>query len=102
MRSSQGRRFPRPGRRSCIAMPRNPGYTDDMDAKTRYRRHLKLQAALTRVMEVLVRNEAAGIPPDRTTSLMAWQVYVKLMAFIKASGLAPAELPVHTDLARFV
>ncbi len=73
-----------------------------MDTKTRYRNRLKLQAALTRLMEVLAENVADGIPADRTTALMAWQVVGNLLPFVKASDLDPADLPDHSDFSRFV
>jgi hypothetical protein len=73
-----------------------------MDPKTRYRQRLKLQAALTRVMEVLAGIVAEEITPDRTTALMASQVLGKLLSFIKAAGLEPADLPVKSDLSRFL
>jgi hypothetical protein len=62
-----------------------------MDAKTRYRRRLKVQAALTRLLEALAVNAEAGIPPDRTTALLAVQVLKKLVPF--------AVLGTRTDLA---
>jgi hypothetical protein len=36
-----------------------------MNAKSRYRQRLKLQAALARVLEVLADNVAGEIPPNR-------------------------------------
>jgi hypothetical protein len=73
-----------------------------MDAKTRYRRRLKLQAAMTRLMEVLATNVQDRIPPDRTTALMMGQVVAKLIHFTGAAGLSPAEtLPDRSDLSRF-
>jgi hypothetical protein len=35
-------------------MPRHPAYAIGMDAKTRYRRRLKVQAALCRVLSLLL------------------------------------------------
>jgi hypothetical protein len=45
-----------------------------MDAKTRYRQRRKLQAALRRVLEVLIRNMNAGIPADKATAKLAAQL----------------------------
>src|SRR5687768_10630203 len=70
-----------------------------MDAKTRYRRRLKLQAALARVLEVLAANVGDGIPPDRASALLAWQAVVKLAAFIEGAGVEP---PAGSDLSRAV
>ncbi len=76
-----------------------------MNAKTRYRQRLKVQATLVRLMEVLADNGAEAIPPDPTTALMAWQAVRKLLPFIKASGLDAAALAAPdgsgSDLARF-
>jgi hypothetical protein len=75
-----------------------------MDAKTRYRQRLKVQAAMCRVLALLLDNGLKKISPDRTTALMAWQVVRKLMPFIQAAGLTPEELPDTSDgsnLARF-
>jgi hypothetical protein len=69
-----------------------------MDAKTRYRQRLKVQAALTRVLEVLADKVAEQIPPDRTTAVMAWQVVRKLLPFIQGAG----GLPDGSELCRFV
>jgi hypothetical protein len=75
-----------------------PGYTDRMNAKTRYRHRLRLQAALRRVFEVLLQNQAAGIRPDRTTALMAAQVNVTLLHFMREAGLTPEEsVPLASD-----
>ena len=71
-----------------------------MDAKTRYRNRLKLQAALTRVIELMNDNAEAGIVPDRTTALVAWQLSARLQLFVKAAIPDPAELPVKRDLSR--
>jgi hypothetical protein len=85
-----------------MGMPRTPGYDNGMDAKTRYRRRLKLQAALTRVMELLAENVGDGIRPDATTALMAAQVIAKLIPFGTAAGLGPQELlPDKSNLSRF-
>jgi hypothetical protein len=71
-----------------------------MDAKARYDKRMKLQRALSRIMERLAGNMAEGIPPDRTTALLMWQVIGKLFPFIKAAGLEPEDLPTTSDLAR--
>jgi hypothetical protein len=42
-----------------------------MDAKSRYRLQLKLQAALTRVGEVLAQFQKEGLKPNGRTALMA-------------------------------
>jgi hypothetical protein len=63
-----------------------------MDAKTRYRRRLKLQAALGRVMEMLAHNVAGRIPPDRKTSLLAGQMIQALLCFGSEAGLTENEL----------
>jgi hypothetical protein len=69
-----------------------------MDRKTRYRQRLKLQAALRRVMEAYADNTLAGIPPDRTTALMAAQVIVNLLHYAREAGLTPEEAtPLASD-----
>jgi hypothetical protein len=88
--------------RRSLPIPRIPGYTDRMNAKTRYRQRLKLQVALTRVMELLATHAAEEIPPDRTTALMAWQLVLKLLLFIEVAGIAPRELQGRTDPSRFL
>jgi hypothetical protein len=80
-------------------MPRIPAYTEGMDAKTRYRRRLKLQAALRRLIEVYVSNSVAEIPPDRTTALMAAQVMGNLIGFCEDAGVASQSA--RPDSARF-
>ena len=70
-----------------------------MNRQQRYRRRLKLQAALLRVLEVLADNTAENIPPDRTTALMSWGVVRQLLPFIQTAGLDPEGLP---DLTRFL
>jgi hypothetical protein len=42
-------------------MHRNPGYNQSMNAKSRYRLQGKLQSALTRVIEALMRMQDAGV-----------------------------------------
>ncbi|MFL5909286.1 MAG: hypothetical protein ACJ768_01765 [Gaiellaceae bacterium] len=71
-----------------------------MDAKTRYRRRIKLQAALARVLEVLCGNAADGIPPDRTTALLAGQVARWLTQWVDDAGV---DLPAgdEPDRARY-
>jgi hypothetical protein len=84
-------------------MPRIPVYTKGMNAKQRYRQRLKVQAALTRVMDVLANNEVSGIAPDRTTALMAAQVIGNLLGFCKKAGLRGNEaIPDKADLSRFI
>jgi hypothetical protein len=74
-----------------------------MDAKTRYRRRLRLQTALTRVLEVLRDNMADGIDPDPTTARMAAQVMIWLTPFIGKAGVdLEEELSQGPDLERFV
>ena len=63
-------------------------YSKGIDAKQRYRRRLKLQAALTRVVQVLARHLSDKIPADRTTALLAAEAVRGLVTFIKAAGLA--------------
>jgi hypothetical protein len=78
-----------------------------MDAKTRYRQRLKLQAALTRVLEVYVKNNTAGIPADRTTAELAAQVVGLLMPFVRTAfrhdaGVVQPEAPEEAPgLTRF-
>jgi|SRR5581483_2407617 len=59
-----------------------------MNAKTRYRQRLKMQAALTRVLQVLFHNTEHGIRPDRTTAKMAAEVIRRLFLFCGAAGMA--------------
>jgi hypothetical protein len=77
-----------------------------MDARTRYRRRLRLQAALTRVLLVLAGNAEAGIPADRTTALMMVQVMKQFLAFVREAGIRSAEVQAMlgepADLERFV
>jgi hypothetical protein len=74
-----------------------------MDAKTRYPRRLKLQAAMTRVWQVLLLNEVDGIEADRRTALMAAGLGRMLLSFCQQAGLTPAEaVPVKPDATRFV
>ncbi len=84
---------------SPIAIPRIPAYIIRMNAKTRYRQRLKVQAALVRLMEVLATNGAEAVPADRTTALMAAQVAKFLAIFIGKAGVG---LPDEPDLSRFV
>ena len=45
-------------------MPRIPVYCAGMDRKTRYRRRIKVQAAMTRLMEALGDLALEGVPPS--------------------------------------
>ena len=83
-----------------MAIRRNPAYTGGMDAKTRYRQRLKLQAALANVLKVLNDNHAKGIPPDRTTAKLAAQIARWLMQFAADAGV---DLPSgdEPDLSRY-
>ena len=65
-----------------------------MDAKTRYRRRLKLQLALTRVLEVLADNVADEIPADRTTGKLAAQIARWLIQFAADAGV---DLPTEDE-----
>jgi hypothetical protein len=82
-------------------MPGQSVYTDGMNSKQRYRRRLKVQVALLRVVELLIDNYEDGIPPDRTTALMAWAVTRKLVEFVTAAKVDKADLPQHFDITRF-
>jgi hypothetical protein len=57
-----------------------------MDAKTRHRQRLKLQAALTRTLDVLFANVDKQIKPDRTTAKMAVVVIKNLFTFVSLAG----------------
>jgi hypothetical protein len=72
-----------------------------MNAKQRYRKRLKLQAALARMIRVLANNGMNGIPADRTTALLAWQAIALLVPFVKAAGMNPSVVP-EKDLSRYV
>jgi hypothetical protein len=82
-----------------LAVPRIPVYCAGMDRKTRYRRRIKVQAAMTRLMEALGDLALEGVPPDRTTALMAWQVAETLRTFIRRAGLNDDDEP---DRSRFL
>ena len=71
-----------------------------MNAKTRYRKRLRLRAALVRVMEVLADNVRDGIPPDRTTAEMGMSFLITWAVFCESAGVA--WVPDRSDLARFV
>jgi hypothetical protein len=73
-----------------------------MNAKTRCRHRHKMQAALTRVLDVLFDNHEQGIAPDRTTALMAWEVFVVLRHFIQPAIPDAKTLPDRYDRSRFV
>jgi len=60
--------------RTTVPISRNLAYAAWMDAKTRYRQRLKLQAALANVLKVLGDNHAKGIPADRATAELAAQL----------------------------
>lgn len=64
-----------------------------MNAKKRYWKRLKLQAALVRVAERLAENVLEEIPPDPTTALLAWQVANNLLHHVVLpSGMDASEL----------
>jgi len=69
-----------------------------MDAKSRYRHRLKLQAALARVLETLSANAQDGIPADRTTAQMAYPVVLHLLRFIEDAGSPDPE----PGISRFI
>jgi hypothetical protein len=103
-KASLGHSYPFRGRWSMRAVPIHgiPAYAAVMDAKTRYRQRLKLQAALTRVIEVFIKNDVAGITADRTTAELAAQVVVWLRPFIRDAGVAlPDPSKQEPDTARF-
>jgi hypothetical protein len=58
-----------------------------MNRKTRYRRRRRLQAALVRVVEVLLTNRADGIQPDTKSATMAVETIRQLLPFIYDAGL---------------
>ena len=85
----------------AVACSRGVPPTVGMDAKTRYRHRLKLQAALANVLKVLNDNSANGIPPDRTTAALAAQIARWLMQFAAEAGV---DLPRgdEPDLSRYM
>jgi hypothetical protein len=83
-------------------VPRNPGYTDGLSRKQRYRQRLKLQRALVRVLEVVCKNDAVlDIQPDQTTGEFAHQVIACLASFVKAVGIDPTVAP-EEDFSRYL
>jgi hypothetical protein len=72
-----------------------------MDAKTRYRRRLKLQAALARVLEVYTENARDGIPADKTTAELAGIVVEWLKRFMQQAGVARPDPRQEPDYSRY-
>jgi hypothetical protein len=71
-----------------------------MDAKTRYLKRRQLQAALSRVISVLIRNVVADIPPDKTTAGLAALVIQGLTPFVQDARVDLYSLPPVPDLTR--
>ncbi len=57
-----------------MRVPRDPGYNAGMNAKSRYRLQLKLQAALARVVQVLARCQQGGVVLNATNIIFAASV----------------------------
>jgi hypothetical protein len=73
-----------------------------MNAKQRYRKRLKLRAALARVLQVLGSNAGEKILPDRVTGELAAQVVVWLVRFTVEAGVDLPDLSKGPDLSRFI
>jgi hypothetical protein len=71
-----------------------------MDAKTRHRQRLKLQAALARVLEVLLDNAVAKIPPDKITAKLAVQLVAWLSGYAADAGVPLLRWSEEPDISR--
>src|SRR5262249_51475244 len=78
-------------------MPRFPLCTRGMNAKQRYGRRLRLQAALARVARVLAAHHKDGIPADRTTALVAAEVAQLLLWFASKAGVIDPRNPLRSS-----
>lgn len=72
-----------------------------MNAKQRYKRRLRLQAAISRTIHVLVRHLEDEIPPDPTTALLASQLVKALGGFCQDAGVDPMRAPDQPGVDRF-